>query len=254
MRQFLGQFLGKEKKRAQTGDKIANVLQPDAPFYAIGDIHGRLDLLDVLMQQIDPEANQKLVFLGDYIDRGPDAAGVLKWLFDLEYRRPDQVVCLMGNHERMMLDFIDDPLGRGNIWLRHGGLATLESFGVHRATIHDDPMHLCQALERALDPAMTAWLRQLPLSWHSGNVWCVHAAMDPIKTPTAQRSKTMLWGHPAFLRTSRQDNACVVHGHTTVGAPEIHNSRIAIDTGAYHTGRLTAAYLADNQCRFVQIP
>lgn len=237
------------------GPVITNDLKPDAPFFAVGDIHGRLDLLDSLLSQIDPDTNQQLVFLGDYVDRGPNAAGTLARLFGFAQHRPDEVVCLMGNHEKMMLDFIDDPLGRGERWLRTGGVTTLASYGIHTISERPSPDEIiaaCDALEQAMPSGMLTWLRQLPLCWNSGNIWCVHAAMDPRVPPDGQMANTMLWGHRDFLNVPRHDGACIIHGHTIVNSPINLNSRISIDTGAYRTARLTAACIAENQCSFFQ--
>ncbi|EBA13985.1 metallophosphoesterase [Roseobacter sp. CCS2] len=255
MRQFLPRFLRKRGGERDQNRTTHNTLKPEQPFYAVGDIHGRLDLLDEVVFKINPDKDQPVIFLGDYVDRGPDAASTLERLFDMTTGRPDQFVCLMGNHERMMLDFIDDPLGRGGIWLRNGGVATLDSYGIKglsAQTAPDDVVDVSHTLEQRLGPEMTAWLRDLPLSWNSGNMWCVHAAFDPAKAPTAQRKKTLLWGHADFLTTPRQDDLCVVHGHTTVDTPINRNSRIAVDTGAYRTGCLTAVYIAEDHCSFVQ--
>lgn len=232
-----------------------NLLQPDSPFFAIGDIHGRSDLLDDLLAQIDTDQNEQLVFVGDYVDRGPDSARTLSRLYEMAQRRPGQVTCLMGNHEKMMLDFIDDPLGGQANWLRNGGVTTLESFGISGVSMHadaDEAMAASDALEAALPADLFVWLRALPLFWNNGNIWCVHAALDPAAPPDAQRSGTMLWGNRDFLKMPRNDGICVVHGHTRVSAPENQNSRIAIDTGAYDTGLLTAAYIAQDTCRFIQ--
>lgn len=233
---------------------MENVLKPDAPFYAVGDIHGRADLLDKLLSQIGPDESAPMVFLGDYIDRGPDAAAALTQLFEMQNRHPSAVICLLGNHEKMMLDFIDDPLGNGANWLKYGGTATLRSFGVAdvaRQPNPDQAIALSGALEKALTPPLLHWLRRLPLSWNSGNIWCVHAAMDPAAPPDEQKSDVMLWGHRAFLRTPRHDGVSVVHGHTTVSKPSSHSSRIAVDTGACQTSRLTAAYVGTDTCRFI---
>ncbi|MEJ8562007.1 metallophosphoesterase [Yoonia sp. GPGPB17] len=213
--------------------------------------------MDALVSTIDPDKNQQLVFLGDYVDRGPDSAGTLRRLFEMSAEHPGRVVCLMGNHERMMLDFIDDPLGRGNIWLRNGGVTTMSSYGIEGLSAQsasDDAMDASRELERVLDPEVAAWLRHLPLFWNSGNLWCVHAAMNPAKAPTDQSTKTMLWGHADFLKMPRHDNLCVVHGHTTVSTPTNYNNRIAVDTGAHRTGCLTAAYIAKDTCRFIHSP
>lgn len=233
---------------------MPNILRPDAPFYAVGDIHGRVDLLADLLARIDPDQDQKIVFLGDYVDRGPDSAAALQLLFELQQRRPDQIVCLMGNHERMMCDFMDDPLDRGAIWLRNGGMATLASYGITdigAKPTADQTIKACEALEAALPADIATWLARLPLSWNSGNVWCAHAAMDPEVDPGRQQSRTLLWGNRAFLDAPRQDEICVIHGHTIVDRPVNMNSRIAIDTGAYRTGKLTAAHISHGQCNFI---
>ena len=256
MRQFLKSFAGwrSSASRHDQNEGIPNILRPDAPFYAVGDIHGRADLLADLLARIEANEAEKIVFLGDYVDRGPDSAATLKLLFDLQQRRPDQIVCLMGNHEKMMCDFIDDPLDRGAIWLRNGGLATLASFGITNIDAKptaDQSIEACDALEAALPTDIAAWLAGLPLSWNSGNIWCAHAAMDPEVDPGKQRSRTLLWGNRAFLNAPRQDEICVIHGHTIVDRPFNMNSRIAIDTGAYKTGRLTAAYISHAKCDFI---
>ena len=229
-------------------------LRPDAPFYAIGDIHGRLDLLESLLSRINPDDDQRLVFLGDYVDRGPNTADTLVALHEMSNRRPDDIICLMGNHEKMLLAFVDDPLGKGSSWLRNGGAATLRSFGIDAPPDRgsaDQILAACDALESAIPQDLMQWLRQLPLSWNSGNIWCVHAAMDPAISPSVQSAGTMLWGHRDFLKTDRLDDAVVVHGHTTVVEPTRHFSRIAIDTGAHQSNRLTAAHLSQNACQFV---
>lgn len=256
LRQFIKNFAGGRSAKAGTGQdqNMPNELWPDAPFLAIGDIHGRVDLVTDLVAKIDPNQDQKIVFLGDYVDRGPDSANTLLYLYELAQDRPDQIVCLMGNHEKMMCEFIDDPLDRGTRWLCNGGLATLRSYGitsVGETLTPDQVMEACEALEAALPDGIAAWLRNLPLSWNSGNIWCAHAAMDPELAPHQQRSNTLLWGNQAFLDSPRQDGICVIHGHTIVDKPSNTGTRIAIDTGGYKTGRLTAAHITHEHCNFI---
>ncbi len=256
VRQLL-KFLGGEWRTPANGGQSSsspNILKPTTPFFAIGDIHGCVALLKDLLARIDPDNDQNLIFLGDYVDRGPQSAETLSLLFKLSRERPDQVVCLKGNHEKMMCEFVDDPLDRGKRWLRNGGLDTLRSYGIDglgEQPTPDEALDACDALEKALPKGMLEWLRELPLTWNSGNVWCVHAGMDPRTTPQRQRSGTLLWGHRDFMKLSRGDGICVVHGHTIVDAPANANGRVSIDTGAYVTGRLTAARIADQQCTFI---
>lgn len=238
-------------------------IAPEHRLLVIGDIHGSERLLDQKLKDVDAYVSEQLhpdeavpivVFVGDYIDRGEQSAAVLQWLFELEQDLPDNVVCLMGNHERMMLDFLDDPAGRGVRWLRNGGLQTLSSYnigGVRERSSAEELVDASEALEEALPEGLLEWLRRLPLIYRTGNVCVVHAAMDPHLGPDDQSSQALLWGHRDFLTTTRRDGLWVVHGHTIVPEPEIRKSRISIDTGAYHSGRLTAAAIEPGKCTFI---
>lgn len=198
-----------------------------------------------------------LVVLGDMIDRGLESAGVLAHLRDLESGLPGNVACLMGNHERMMLDFLDDP-ERGARWLRAGGRATLGSFGLDPAAPADTPAAragLARGLRAALPAGTEAWLRGLALARQVGGVLCVHAAALPDRAPGDQPERVLLWGDPSATRRPRRDGLQVVHGHTIVARPERVGDRIAIDTGCWRTGRLSAAAIApDGALRFLSTP
>jgi serine/threonine protein phosphatase 1 len=231
-------------------------IAPERSFFAVGDIHGCPDLMDQITRKLEEvsEGQEQVVFVGDYVDRGAGSCKVLGWLFEVQQMHPGQAICLMGNHERMMLDFIDDPAGRGARWLRNGGLDTLASFGVQlrRAdTDTDVAVEVANALEAAMPAGLQDWLRTLPLRWSSGNVHCVHAALSPRRAPDDQRDEVLLWGHPDFMTTPRDDGQFVVHGHTIVGQAGVTDGRIAIDTGAYRTGRLSAVRIAAGECRFL---
>ena len=239
-----------------TPPSIETKPKPKAPFYAIGDIHGCLAQMESLIKQIEAEnANAMIVFLGDYIDRGTQSAQVLTRLRELQQTDADRFVCIMGNHERMMLEFIDDPLGRGARWLVNGGAQTLQSFGINPGKSKPDAeeaMELADQLEGALPKGMQNWLRDLPMQWSSGDVHCVHAAMDPTAAPDNQKERHLLWGHREFMTTPREDGACVVYGHVIVPKPDVRDGRIAIDTGAYKSGRLTAVHIDTDSWRFIQ--
>lgn len=229
------------------GGKAMPPPAPDAPFYVIGDIHGCLPLLERLHAQLD--ADLPIVCVGDYVDRGDDSAGVLRWLMD-----HPAITCLAGNHEDMMLGFLDTPERKGRRWLRYGGLQTLASFGV--AAIPETAggdllLQTRDALADAMGAPMIAWLRQLPTSHQSGNVAVVHAGADPALPIAMQSDATLMWGHPAFDSQKRRDGTWVVYGHVIQDAPLQKAGRIGIDTGAYATGRLTAAQLTpDGQITF----
>ena len=223
--------------------------RPAEPCFVIGDIHGRADLLDHALREAPVGA--QIVCVGDYVDRGPDSASVLQALLN----RPD-VLCLKGNHEEMMLSFIDRPDQRAAAWLKNGGVETLQSFGIPdaRLTEDGDTLHSWrETLVRALGPDLIAWLRALPLLHATGNVAIVHAAADPALPMSGQSEETLLWGHPDFRRTRRRDGTWIVHGHTVVAEPIMTQGVISIDTGAYATGRLSCAYLSGDDCTFVTV-
>ncbi|QYX56877.1 metallophosphoesterase [Roseovarius sp. SCSIO 43702] len=234
---------------------VETVLAPDRPFVAIGDVHGRIDLLVPMIDAIRAETGPDvpIVMLGDYIDRGLNSAATLNTLFERQSQSPESFICLMGNHEKMMLEFIDDPAGKGARWLVNGGDETLANYGVaaKRAEMTaEDAVAAADALEAALPEGLQPWLRALPLTWSSGNMHCVHAAMDPDKPPHAQDRRTLLWGHPRFLSEPRTDGLTIVHGHTVMAQPAIGDGRISLDTGAYMTGVLAAAFISGGDCVF----
>jgi len=220
---------------------------PDAPFYAIGDIHGRVDLLQKLLDLLDPDI--PVICLGDYVDRGEHSSDVLRLL-----HKTPAITCLKGNHESMMLDLLYGSNSIGHNWLRNGGLATLASFGITGLKENAKDSELEQAsmdLRKAMGDDLITWLLSLPLFWQSGNMALVHAGADPRVAIANQRPEVLTWGHPEFTKTPRSDGIWIVHGHTIVEAPRIENGRIAIDTGAYATGRLTAALVASDRVSFL---
>ncbi|MBT0958249.1 serine/threonine protein phosphatase [Alphaproteobacteria bacterium KMM 3653] len=216
--------------------------QPEVPVQIIGDLHGCIDALDGLSNALDPDI--QVVCVGDYVDRGEASAQVLSALMAKTSQASLPWVCLRGNHEEMLINFMDDPAQNGRRWLRHGGLQTLASFRVSGVTETSGETALRaarDALRSAMPDGMEGWLRRLPLTWNSGNLWVVHAAADPEREMTDQEPETLVWGDSAFLRAPRSDGNWVAHGHTVVDVPSAAEGRIAVDTGAYFTGNLTAA-------------
>lgn len=225
---------------------------PDHPVYAVGDLHGRADLLERAFEAIDRDAAGQgleafhIVFLGDYVDRGEHSDEVLAQLRDLAERLPDWVICLMGNHEKMMLDFFDRPEERGPRWLRNGGLQTLASWRIGGVTERSSPEELRAASERlraALPEGLEPWLRTLPLVWQSGNLACVHAAAEPAMPLDDQDPNVLLWGHRDFFTQDRADGVWVAHGHTVMEEATAARGRISLDTGAYFSGRLSVGVM-----------
>ena len=235
---------------------------PQPPICVIGDLHGRLDLLQRMLDAIDARADagaHRTIFVGDMIDRGPQSAAILNLLYEMSSAAPERVICLMGNHERMMLDFLDDPARHGRVWLGNGGNDTLASFGLSPWTRSAD-VSADKRLERlAADLAATMpseiaqWLAALPLVWREDTLVVTHAGADPGREIAGQSAQTHLWGHPSFLRQKRGDGLWVAHGHTIMDAAHAQSGRIAVDTGAWRTDRLSAAWLNDDGLDFIEV-
>ncbi|MXU65141.1 metallophosphoesterase family protein [Oceanomicrobium pacificus] len=232
---------------------------PAHPHYAIGDVHGCATLLDDLLGQIaEVQASRgggphTVVAMGDYVDRGEDSRAVLDRLMaeqaaDTADRR---TVCLMGNHEAMLLDFLEDP-DDGALWLRNGGLQTLASFGVALPPASPEGMAAASdALREAVGPARLAFLRALDLTYRSGNLVFSHAGLDPDLPADEQSERACLWGTSRSLSQPRGDGIWVVHGHYAMDEPHARDGRIATDTGAVHSGRLTCAQITDGTVGFL---
>lgn len=244
----------------EAGDAAPGPIEPPAPeqsILAIGDLHGTYDLLfDIDGCFDDRQRSWPVVFLGDYVDRGERSREVLQALMAAGSAKGSSVICLMGNHEQMLLDFLDDPVGGARRWLRNGGLQTLASFGVALPRGEADAarwnIDLRDRLAETMGPDMIDWLRARPFYWRSGNVWLTHAGADPGLPLNEQSASTLLWGHRNFLKQPRNDGQWVVHGHTVVDAPYMRDGRIGIDTGAYATGRLSAAAITAEGVTFFQ--
>ena len=225
--------------------------------YAVGDIHARHDLAGRLLERIMQDSAQRagpgrIVFLGDYIDRGEEARETLALLRDFAGQTGVECVFLMGNHEQMLLRFLEEPAA-GERWGRYGGLQTLMSYGVGGLTTLRDPDEAARvrdALVEALGEDRR-FLEALRPSHRVGNVFFAHAGADPELPPEAQPIGTLLWGCERFQDTDRRDGVWVVHGHYVVEQPKADRGRISVDTGAYFSGRLTAARIADREVTFL---
>jgi serine/threonine protein phosphatase 1 len=205
--------------------------------YAIGDVHGRLDLLKDLLSQIITHASGrscKLVFLGDYIDRGPDSAGVVALVRRFQQRWPDGVICLKGNHEAMPLEVVKEPAAI-SWWLGNGGDATLASFGVSHP--------------RDMPADVLSWMAGLATMYEDEHRYFVHAGLHPGLSLPEQDDQTKLWIRDEFLSVDYDFGKHVVHGHTPseTGSPEVRPYRTNLDTGAVFGGPLTAGVFTDEQ-------
>ncbi len=221
---------------------------PELPLCVIGDVHGRIDLLERIVSLLPQD--RPVFLVGDVIDRGDHSAEVLRYLV----ARPE-LVCIRGNHEAMMTSFLLEPEAKGGRWLRNGGLQTLASFGLSGLTEtagEEALRHARDAMFDRLGDAGLRWLTDLPAVQWSGNVVIAHAGANPDQPLDSHYEATFVWGHPDFLRKPRQDGFWVVHGHSIVDEPRAEDGRISIDTGAYATGRLSAAIFTPGEdVRFV---
>jgi serine/threonine protein phosphatase 1 len=233
---------------------------PDTRLYAVGDIHGRADLLRRMHGLIEldtashPRDRHVIVYLGDYIDRGPDSADVIDLL--LQSPVPGcQSVHLLGNHEDSLLRFLDD-VEVGSAWLYYGGLATLVGYDID---VGDYPwrneiemMRLQTELRRRLPVRHRRFLQGLPLHHGEGDYLFVHAGVRPRIPLDRQVREDLLWIRDEFLASPADHGRVVVHGHTITPKPEILPNRIGIDTGAYATGQLTCLVLDGQERAFLQ--
>lgn len=217
--------------------------------YAVGDIHGRFDLFSDLIDTIEADnarrADHKrvtLVLLGDVIDRGPSSQRLIRMMMALQ-RRNARLTVLLGNHEAMLLESLAGKVEAQEAWLRYGGLATLESFAIEPPLPHEDGPAFAQRLAEGLTPAVVEWLEALPLSITCGDYFFCHAGVRPGTALARQRREDLLWIRQPFLRSRRHFGAVVVHGHTIVDEVTVESNRIAVDTGAYATGVLSAVCL-----------
>lgn len=229
--------------------------------YAIGDVHGRADLLARMLEKLEQEfravdaAAPLLVFLGDYVDRGPDSREVIDLLVS---GRPEgfERRFVKGNHEAAMLAFLDDPVA-GKAWLDHGGLETLASYGVRPLPTQGsgsvEIKRAGQALSERLPAAHRRFLENLERYIVLSDYCFVHAGVDPARKLEAQSDADLFWIRRRFLEDRSKLAFKVVHGHTP--SESIHNDgrRLGLDTGAYFSGVLSAARFENDKVTFIQV-
>jgi serine/threonine protein phosphatase 1 len=209
-----------------------------------------LDKIATDMQQRPGEAAME-IFLGDYVDRGPNSKDVLEILMS-EPALGGTRHCLRGNHEQMLLDFLAEP-GVLLDWRRLGGFETLHSYGVTpRMSLQlEDAIELRDAFIAALPAAHLSFLRSTLLSQAAGGYFFAHAGIRPGTALEAQSPDDLLWIREPFLDSRRDHGKIIVHGHTPSQEPEVMANRINIDTGAFLTGRLTCVVLEGQGMRFI---
>ncbi|MBI1907781.1 MAG: serine/threonine protein phosphatase [Rhodocyclales bacterium] len=234
---------------------------PGTVVYAIGDIHGCSDLLACIQRGIAldirmrPATRRVVVYLGDYISRGPDTRRVLDQVIAWH---PDgiEIVTLMGNHEQLLLRYLDGDLKAGGHWLAYGGLEAAAHYGID--TTHHSPSdpatlpRLKHQLAAALPDAHTRLLRSLALNHREGDYLFVHAGIAPGIALPAQSERDQVWIRQRFLQSPLDHGAVVVHGHCIAPEPQVRHNRIGIDTGAYQSGVLTCLVLDGAERAFLQ--
>ncbi len=228
-------------------------LPADTRIYAVGDIHGRLDLLDCLLTRIEddlaarPSTKPVLVFLGDYVDRGPSSCEVIERLMQLATLR--ECVFLKGNHEQMLMRCLSD----GSVlmqWMRLGGRTTLQSYavpGVPPMRFPDEKqvVRLQDALQKTFPASHLDFLRELRPSYACGDYFFAHAGVKPGIQLSQQKESDLLWIRNEFLSSELDFGGIVVHGHTPTREIEVRSNRINIDTGAFATNRLTCLVIEE---------
>jgi len=231
--------------------------------FAVGDIHGRADLLAQMFTLLEERAERErrawgepiVVFLGDYVDRGPNSRAVIDLMLEgrpTGYRRH----CLKGNHEQAMLLFMEAPL-ENRAWVLQGGAETLVSYGVQPpppvGTKDEDWTSVAAALKESVPQTHLDFLNGLERYVAYGDYAFVHAGVDAARTLEDQTDDDLYWSRDRFLASKRRFSHRVVHGHTPVDRPYIDQRRIAVDTGAYASGTLTAARFEGEDVTFLSV-
>tara|TARA_B100001248_G_scaffold262257_1_gene257031 strand:+ start:15317 stop:16303 length:987 start_codon:yes stop_codon:yes gene_type:complete len=208
------------------------VFRKNHPIYAIGDIHGCAEELRALLQKLPLSNKSTVVFLGDYVDRGPDAKGVIECILDLQ--KHCHVICLKGNHEAMMLDFLEDPSSLyAALFIMNGGGATLASYSEDAKGFQIPESHM-------------QFFKNLRYFYETKKFFFVHAGvpvMDLQKLDLNQHAEEMIWIRKPFLNSDHNWGKLIVHGHSPVADVEIKKNRINLDTGCVYQGKLTAMEL-----------
>ena len=242
--------------RALTRGKKRRGIPDGQRIYAVGDIHGRADLLAALFARIDddleasPITKSIQVFIGDYIDRGPYSRDVIEMI--IARKRTHRVVCLKGNHEAYVSQIASDPAKLAE-WKQVGGINTLLSYGLRPSTRSgpEADRELAAAFHEAMPANHHQFMQSLVLSFACGDFFFAHAGVRPGIPFDKQSQLDLLWIRDDFLLHEEDFGKVIVHGHTPTTEPDIRPNRINIDTGAYATGRLTCLVLEAHRMSFL---
>lgn len=226
--------------------------------YAMGDVHGRIDLLRLMHERIaaeiarDRPADWRIVHLGDYVDRGPDSKAVLDFMI-AAHRSSDHIISLAGNHDVGFLDFLDNP-SPDTLFARFGGAETALSYGVTLDCRNAAALRESHAvLTDAVDDSHVAFLRARPFSVTMGDFFFCHAGIRPEVALDKQAAEDLIWIRDDFLHYTGLHPKVIVHGHTPFAEPEILPNRVNVDTLAYRSGVLTALVVDGAEKRMLSI-
>lgn len=225
--------------------------------YAIGDVHGRLDLLDALLERIADESARDraecvhLVMLGDLIDRGPQSAQVVERLLTVP-KGVDEMHLLMGNHEEALLEILDGAHSQLPGWIRYGGEQALQSYGLEDTSIFGDREALVAKIHAGIPASHVRLFRSMVDYVQIGDYLFVHAGIFPGRPLEQQAAHDLRWIRDEFLDDNRDHGVMVVHGHTITPDVDCRVNRIGIDTGAYRSGMLTALVIEGSSRRFLK--
>lgn len=230
----------------------------DARAYAIGDVHGRVDLLNALLGQIEddleasPVPRSFVVFLGDLIDRGPDSRGVLERLRTWRPRSSAKRIFLMGNHEEVLLRVLAKEEGVLASWMQFGGAECVASYGIDAAKFARlSEAEGAKLLRAHMPPEHISFIEDFGDTFRFGDYLLVHAGIRPGVAIEDQAQRDLRWIRAPFLNDSKPHGFMVVHGHTIVDSVEEKTNRIAIDTGAVYSGVLTALVIEGTERRYL---
>ena len=242
-----------KKGNAKNKPKVETAEAVEGYAYVIGDIHGCFDELSELLELIERDAKsleagpKYVVFLGDLMDRGPKSYEVIEHLrtFDPDYATP---VFLMGNHEEVFLKVLSGSEGALTSWFEFGGRECVRSYGVKNlGEILTSPENLLFRIQEAVPQSHIDFMESFDETFKFGPYLCVHAGIKPRVAIEKQSTRDMRWIRKEFMAYEKQHPFIIVHGHTIVEKADIRPNRIAVDTGTYEGGPLTAVRLSKNE-------